>query len=283
MPDAFALEPRGPFSLREAAWFTDIFAPFGRAAGDAPERLELALHDVVVALRQDEDGVVRGELLGGEPAEDVAPRVERILSLDHDATGWAQLGERDAVLGARQRARPGFRPVLFPSAFEAAAWALLTQRTQTRQALKLKAAVTEAAGTPVAGRTAFPTPEAVLAASELPLPAVKAERLRGIAAAAVEGALDEGRLRALDHEQALAELRELPGIGPFSAELILIRGTGAADVAASSEPRVRAIAAEAYEDPALAEPAAFAAFAAERWRPWRSWAAFTLRAVDVGA
>jgi DNA-3-methyladenine glycosylase II len=72
-------------------------------------------------------------------------------------------------------------------------------------------------------------------------------------------------------------VRELPGIGPFSAALIVIRGAGAADAPATSEPRVRAIAAERYDDPALEESDAFAAFG-ERWRPWRSWAAFALRA-----
>ena len=75
----------------------------------------------------------------------------------------------------------------------------------------------------------------------------------------------------------MAAVRELPGIGPFSSALIVIRGAGAADAPATFEPRVRAITAERYDDPALEEPDAFAAFA-ERWRPWRSWAAFALRA-----
>jgi DNA-3-methyladenine glycosylase II len=98
-----------------------------------------------------------------------------------------------------------------------------------------------------------------------------------VAQAALDGELDPDRLRGMEPEDAMAAVRELPGIGPFSAALIVIRGAGAADAPATSEPRVRALAAERYDDPALEEPDAFAAFA-ERWRPWRSWAAFVLRA-----
>ena len=134
MPSAFTIAPRGPFSLAEAARFLDAFAPVDqRADPDAPE---LVLPRSVVALRADGDGV-HGEVVAGEEADDLPARVARVLSLDHDATGWVELGRRDPVLGARQAARPGLRPVLFPSAWEAAAWALLTQRTQRRQALAL--------------------------------------------------------------------------------------------------------------------------------------------------
>jgi len=42
------------------------------------------------------------------------------------------------------------------------------------------------------------------------------------------------------------------------------------------EPRVRAMAARAYDDLSLEDRDAFVAFAG-RWRPWRSWAPFALR------
>ena len=54
----------------------------------------------------------------------------------------------------------------------------------------------------------------------------KIEYLHGVAEAAVQGRLDAARLRQLAREDALEELKRLPGIGHFSAELILVRGAG---------------------------------------------------------
>jgi len=278
MTAAFTIAPRGPFSLAQARDFVGSFRPAGQPAGDAG--FDLALDGAVVRLGEDDDGV-HGEVVAGAARDDLEAQVTRILSLDHDATGWVELGARDRVLGELQRARPGLRPVLFSTPWEAGVWSILTQRTQYRQALRIREALVAAAGTPLSVdgtvHRPFPSPEAVLAVDELPLPSVKADRVRGVAQAALRGELDAARLRALDPEDAMAAVRELPGIGPFSAALIVIRGAGAADAPATSEPRVRAIAAERYDDPALEESDAFAAFG-ERWRPWRSWAAFALRA-----
>ena len=278
MTAAFTIAPRGPFSLAQARDFLGSFRPAGQPADG--EGFDLALEGAVVRLREDGGGV-HGSVVAGAGRDDLEAQVTRVLSLDHDATGWMELGERDPVIGEVQRARPGLRPVLFSSPWEAAVWSILTQRTQYRQALRVREALMAAAGTPLSleGRTyrPFPAPEAVLELGELPLPSVKAERVRGVAQAALDGDLDPDRLRGMEPEDAMAAVRELPGIGPFSAALIVIRGAGAADAPATAEPRVRALAAERYDDPALAEPDAFAAFA-ERWRPWRSWAAFMLRA-----
>jgi 3-methyladenine DNA glycosylase/8-oxoguanine DNA glycosylase len=61
-----------------------------------------------------------------------------------------------------------------------------------------------------------------------------------------------------------------------------VRATGATDVLPPVEPRVRAAAARAAGDPALAtDEEAFRA-AAEDWRPWRTWACVLLR-VDAEA
>ena len=64
---------------------------------------------------------------------------------------------------------------------------------------------------------------------------LKIEQLRSLGAAALDGALSRSRLRGLNLEDALHELQRLPGIGPFSAELILIRGVGDPDALPSHE------------------------------------------------
>ena len=64
-----------------------------------------------------------------------------------------------------------------------------------------------------------------------------------------------------------------PRIGPFSAELILIRGAGAPDVLPRHEPRLARAARKAY---GLSDDADLAPVA-EAWRPYRSWVSLLLR------
>ncbi|MCG5213879.1 DNA glycosylase family protein [Streptosporangium soli] len=211
--------------------------------------------------------------------------VARILSLDVDGTGFADLGEADPVLGDLQRHSPGLRPVCFWSPWEAACWAVIVQRSSMLIASRLKQRIAERYGAKVTvdgqAYAAFPPPMTLLEAGGLGLPAQKEEWVRGLARAALDGVLTAEHLRALDPAEALAELRALPGVGPFSAGLILIRGAGAPDAFPGDEPRLFAILREAYGLPEDAAPAAYRKLA-EAWRPYRSWASFLFRASTYG-
>ena len=70
------------------------------------------------------------------------------------------------------------------------------------------------------------------------LTARKVEYLRRLGREAAGGKLEAAGLRALPEEEALGRLQELPGIGPFSAGLILLRGAGAPDLLPAEEPRL---------------------------------------------
>ncbi|MFI6710817.1 DNA-3-methyladenine glycosylase family protein [Nonomuraea sp. NPDC050478] len=207
--------------------------------------------------------------------------VARILSLDVDGSGFAALGEADPVLGDLQRRSPGLRPVCFWSPWEAACWAVFVQRSSMLIAARIKQRIAERYGATVAvdGRehTVFPPPVTLLEAGGLGLPAQKEEWIRGLARAALDGVLTAEHLRSLVPEQALAELRALPGVGPFSAGLILIRGAGAPDAFPGDEPRLFAILREVYGLPEDAPAAAYRKLA-DHWRPYRSWASFLFRA-----
>ena len=88
--------------------------------------------------------------------------------------------------------------------------------------------------------------------------------------------LDASALRALPADQALDRLEGLPGIGPFSAQLILVRGAGESDILPASDPRLARAVALAYGlDPAPSGPALEQL--AANWRPHRSWVSFLLR------
>ena len=212
----------------------------------------------------------------------VAAQAARVLSLDVDGTPMPDVAGRDPVVAGLLERYGALRPVLFASPFDAGVWAILTQRTQFRQAIRLRerlAALAPAEVT-VNGHVLrpFPGPRALVDLEPVQgLPMPKVEWLRELARAAADGHLDAGRLRALPPEEALRELRELPGVGAFSSELILVRGAGAPDVLPRAEPRVRTAVRRAYDlggEPSLAELARIA----EPWRPLRSWVCVLLRA-----
>src|ERR1700733_1580306 len=230
---AITFHPRGQFSLTAAAAFAEDF-PGTRAEGP-PKELRYAWavdgdwRTVQVTVRQD-DEAIHAELAGQAPAKlarQAARDLERILSLDVDGTGFAALGERDGVVRALQRRFPGLRPVLFYTPYEAAAWAIIGQRIRMTQAATIKQRLRDELGT----SGAFPAP-ALLAQLSSPQPGLtdrKIVQLRALATAAQDGALTRERLRAMTYEAGLEHLRPRPGMGPFSAELILIRGAGNPD------------------------------------------------------
>ncbi|GAB3449766.1 DNA-3-methyladenine glycosylase family protein [Actinophytocola sediminis] len=277
---------RGPFDLSASTRFLEGFAPAARpdAAAVAGE-LRLAFpaapswRPVGVLVRQPEpDGPVRARVFG-DPA-DVAPTLEhvrRILSLDVDGTGFAEVAAGDPVVGALVARYPGLRPVSFHSPYEAACWAIIGHRIRMAQAAAIKQRLAERLGevVDVAGvaLASFPAPGALT--ERVPLVSeLKSDRLRAIARAALDGVLDAATLRS--SPDALATLRELPGIGPFSAELILLRGAGEPDGFPATEGRLHDEMALAYglTDPKPAELATIA----QRWRPYRTWVSLLLRA-----
>ena len=284
MPETFTIVPRGPFSLAEAIGFG-----FGQrdAAADDVMRLAFCLdgyqHQVGVEVRQDEAGVhgtVHGP--GGTDVDAVRQQVARVLSLDYDAAGFLQAGERDPVLRSVQEAAPGLRPPLFYSPYEAAAWSVLSSWRPAGQMMQVRDRLGRAHGASfdLAGQrlAAFPAPGALLGVTSFPgIAEDRMRRLHGVARAALDGQLDAGRLLELGPDRAMTRLREISGIGPFYSSLIVIRATGFADVLPVNEPRLLALTSRLYELGAPPGPDQFRALA-EPWRPLRTWAAVLIRA-----
>jgi DNA-3-methyladenine glycosylase II len=284
--DAIAITPRGPFSLAASGRFLEGFAPAGYhgQGPDDPIRLAFAADDghstVGAAVYQAADGTVLTDLTGDAEPVAAGAQLSRIFSLDTDGSGFAQVAEADPVVAGLAADYPGLRPVCFGSPYEAAAWAVIGQRIRITQAAAIKARIAERQGEhlTVAGArlAAFPTPRVLRDLADLPeLPQIKSERLRALADAALAGDLDAARLRAMQPADALARLCTLPGIGPFSAELILIRGAAHPDLFPACERRLHAAMADAYhlDNPSPGQLAELSA----RWAPYRSWVALLLR------
>jgi DNA-3-methyladenine glycosylase II len=199
-------------------------------------------------------------------------QVRRFLALDVDAAGWPAVGRRDPVIADAQRQLPGLRPCGFHSPYEAAAWAVLSQRLRVVQAARLRQDLVNRFGE----HGAFPAPERLRALSsgpDLDLPGRKAEYLAAVAEAALDGQLDGAALRGIDPAEAVRRLQNVKGIGPFAAELIVLRGANVPDALPSQERRLEAEVAERYG------PGKSVADVADAWRPFRTWAAVHLRAL----
>jgi DNA-3-methyladenine glycosylase II len=236
--------------------------PPGKAqVGDDALRLHFLVDDwsgpARVVLRQP-DTVVTGTVEADNEPRAIA-QAARIVSLDHDGTGYAEI--EDPIVQELQRASGYLRPVLFHSPYEAAAWSIISARTGHAQSVRLRDALGET----------FPKPEELLRVEALDgLPQSKIPRLHGIARAALEGSLDREPLLALDPDDAYARLQELPGIGPFYAGLILIRAVGTTDVAPKGEPRLENAVQARYRRP-IDE-------VSDGWRPFRTWISVLMRA-----
>jgi DNA-3-methyladenine glycosylase II len=282
----FSIKPEGPFSLAEAALFG--FGQRADSSWDGVMRLAFCLDgyavQVAVELRQDDAGSVLGLIHGGDGADPgaVERQVARVLSLDHDGTEFTAIGERDAVIARLQQAAPGLRPPLFYSPYEAAAWSVLSARRPVAQMMAVRQRLSEAHGAvfEVAGErlAAFPLPEVLLGVDAFPgIGADKLDRLHGVAKAALNGQLDAAHLLELGPDDAMQELQQIKGIGPFYSSLIVIRGTGFADVLPVAEPKALALTAQLYGRPEPLPDEDFREIA-EVWKPLRTWAVVLIRA-----
>ena len=266
-------EVLGPWSLETSRRFWEGFTPAalaGQPAGPGLRTVFCAEGDwrrADVAVTQAGDAahlVVTGE--GDLHA--AAAQVHRFRALDVDGRGWPEVGRRDPVIGDAQARLPGLRPCGFHSPYEAAAWSVLAPRLRIVQAARLRADLITRYGQD----GAFPPPQA-LRTLDLDLPGRKSEYLQAVAEAALDGLLDGAALRALDLDQAVQRVQQVKGLGPFAAELVVVRGANAPDALPRHEPRLEAETAERYG------PGHTLAEVSQAWRPYRTWAAVHLRAL----
>jgi AraC family transcriptional regulator of adaptative response / DNA-3-methyladenine glycosylase II len=247
--------------------------------GDTYRRTLRLPHGLGTVALTPQDGHVRAELAVAD-LRDVGTAVQRcrrLLDLDADpAAVDAALGT-DPTLAPLVAAHPGLRVPGTVDTGELAVRAVLGQQVSVAAARTIAGRLTASYGdvleTPDGGLThAFPAPEALagLDPATLPMPLTRAKTLVGLCAALADATLvlDAGT----DPDEAVAELRRLPGIGAWTAAYVALRTTGAPDVFLETDLGVRrAAASRGLPD----KPEALAAYAAA-WRPWRSYAVLHL-------
>ena len=200
-------------------------------------------------------------------------RCRRLLDLDADPVAMGDVLCQDAALAPLVRKAPGRRVPGTVDAGEFAVRVVLGQQVSTAaartHAARLVAACGEQIGDQDGGLThLFPGMASIagLDPARLAVPQARRATLRALASALAGGEIDLGV--GSDWQQARAQLRGLPGLGPWSAETIALRGLGDPDAFPAGDLGVRAAAGQ------LGLPATPAALArrAACWRPWRGYA-----------
>jgi AraC family transcriptional regulator of adaptative response / DNA-3-methyladenine glycosylase II len=207
---------------------------------------------------------------------DLAPavaRCRRLFDLDADPDAVDATLGADVALGDLVRRDPGVRVPRSVDGFEMAVRAIVGQQVSVAGArTTLTRMIRAAGGSGGADLVGFPAAAVV---ADLPdeafgMPAARRQTIRALAAAVAAGKLDLEP--GADREESMARLREVPGIGEWTAGYVAMRAIGDPDVFLPTDLAVRRGAA------ALGLPHTAKALEAhaERWRPWRSYAVIRL-------
>lgn len=200
-------------------------------------------------------------------------RCRRLLDLDADPTAIVEALSGDPDLAAAVHKAPGQRVPRTTDEEELAVRVVLGQQVSVKAASTHAARLVHAHGTPITdpggGLThTFPSTEQLGAIDpdRLAMPATRRRTLTALVAAIADGviALDAGA----DWSRARTQLAALPGIGPWTTELIAMRGLGDPDAFPVTDLGVQS-AAKALGLPI--GPDALRAHST-RWRPWRAYA-----------
>ena len=175
-----------------------------------------------------------GEPGGTEGIEQDAVRLLRwLLSLDDDLEEFYGLAEADPFFAPVVRELIGYHQVKFGSPFEAATWAIVSQRNRLSTARELYQSVLQTLGHSIRleGRDywAFPDPQKVAPLGEVDLPFAPHDLRRGayiLDAARAFASVAADFLRCAPDAEVEEWLRGIRGIGPWSARFILLRALG---------------------------------------------------------
>jgi AraC family transcriptional regulator of adaptative response / DNA-3-methyladenine glycosylase II len=233
--------------------------------------LRLAHGPAIAELRPDVEHVAcRLRLSDMRDLTSAIARCRWLLDLDADTYAIDELLADDPDLQPIVTAAPGRRVPRCVEGAEMAVRAVLGQQVSTAAARtcagRMVARYGERLSDPDGGLTnLFPAPEA-LEAVEVAMPTSRRSSLRALAAELCSGRLSLHP--GCDREEAVAAILRIPGIGPWTAQVIAMRALGDPDAFLVSDLGVRR-AAEALG--LSATPRALEQ-RSQRWRPWRAYA-----------
>ena len=160
-------------------------------------------------------------------------QVARLLGIGQNLTPFYQMAYEEPSLANLVRGLRGLHLPQTLSVWEALVCAILGQQVSAHMAHMLRTLFIQTYGFSLkeSGVTyhTFPRPEAILQAGvgglrSIKLGKRKAQFIADIADTLVSGERDLERLRALPDEEIIRSLTSIPGVGPWTAQWVLIRG-----------------------------------------------------------
>jgi len=201
---------------------------------------------------------------------DLAPavsRVRQLLDLDADPLSVDEALGHDPDLRALVELRPGLRVAGSVDPAETLVRAIVGQQVSVSGARTVLGRITDAIGDPLAPAHdglshVFPSMDrlATAAPAALPMPLARAETLRRVGQLVASGELDLDP--GVERSTLVDQLVGVRGIGPWTAQYVVMRGLGDPDIFLDGDLGVRrALAALALDSTA-----------SDRWRTWRTYA-----------
>ncbi len=236
----FTLRPARPFRLDLTVWTLRRLPinEMDRWDGETYRRL-LVIEDVPVAVAVTQVGSPDAPLLR-VATEDVLPRkrkaalaamLEKMLGLGTDLSPFYRMAAGDVRLADLAERFSGMRPPRFPSTFEALLNGFACQQLSLLVGITLLNRLTNRFGLAREGQHAVPRPQDLLRAETRQLKAMgysghKAGFILGLARRVADGELELEELSDLPDSETVERLREIPGVGRWTAEYVLLRGLG---------------------------------------------------------
>ncbi|PKB79244.1 MAG: hypothetical protein BZY88_14350 [SAR202 cluster bacterium Io17-Chloro-G9] len=285
------VRPEAPFDFDLTAGYHTYFQ--GRYGTDSLEdgeyRRLLDLGDKLVLASVRSEGTIdapeltvefQGDGLTSEEAAKASSKVAWLLGTDQDLAPFYAMADTDPVMSSIAGRFRGLHLPHTASLFEALVLGIMGQQIATNVARIIRTLFIETYGPRQVfdGQTyyAFPRPEALLSATVEDLRGMKlswrkAEYIRGIVEAAMEGALSSEHLSGLTDEQVEHRLTELRGVGRWTVQWVLIRSLGRPDALPLGDLALRRAVSMMYFNGEEINDVQLEEFS-RRWSPWRSYA-----------
>ena len=205
------------------------------------------------------DGVLDYTLHTGGPGgtegieQDAVRWLRWLLSLDDDLGDFYGLAQNDPCFVPVVQELNGYHQVKFGSPFEAATWAIVSQRSRMSTARKVYQSFLKTLGHRIRleghDYWAFPDPQEVAPLGEADLPFALQGLRRGeyiLDAARALGSVTPDFLWSAPDAELEEWLRGIRGIGPWSARFILLRALGRYQGLPENEPGITRAASLVY-------------------------------------
>ena len=225
------LPTRRPFRLAQSIAFLRRFAPCAQdyALTDDSITAAICVGDEPVAFTLRERA---GELHVDSRSALVARRAADFVGAGDDVAAFYAAAAGDAAMAPLIELLHGLHHVRFLTLGEIAVYSVMMQRNPVARAAAMKRAFLERFGRRVGGLYAMPELADLARLDGDAIGAAIRHGAKGAAIATVVrgvAALGEDFLRTAPYATARAALLEIPGVGPFSAGAILLRGLGRMD------------------------------------------------------